>query len=111
MTAKWSPLLTVEIRIVLRPRRPSALIALMALAAAIPGIGHADPSALGIRRPCDSLDQALCLLPFPNDYFTRPDPSTPTGLRVDILPVEMPRVGGVKPIDPTEWNRQDGFSP
>jgi len=63
------------------------------------------------RRPCDQLDPALCLLPFPNDYFTRPDPTTATGKRIDFLPIEMPRNLVGKPIDPTEWNRNDGFSP
>ena len=64
-----------------------------------------------LRRPCDQTDGALCLLPFPNDYFTRPDPTTSTGRRVDFSVLEMPRSLVGKPIDPTEWNRQDGFSP
>jgi len=70
---------------------------------------------------CDSLDPALCLLPFPNDKFTVADPGTKTGRRVAFSPTAMPRngtditggeLGGEgKPIDPTEWNRNDGFSP
>ncbi len=56
-------------------------------------------------------DKALCLLPFPNDYFTRPDPTTATGRRIDFQLLEMPRNVLGKPIDPTEWNRNDGFSP
>src|SRR5687767_9604539 len=67
---------------------------------------------------CDNLDPALCLLPFPNDYFTVSDPTTPTGRRVELSPMAMPRNGTEvtqggegKPTDPTEWNRQDGFSP
>ncbi|MCT2587472.1 hypothetical protein [Actinophytocola gossypii] len=60
---------------------------------------------------CDPIDPAACLLPFPNDFFTVPDRSTPTGRRVSLAPEMMPRnVGGV-PIDPAEWNRNDGFSP
>jgi len=64
-----------------------------------------------LRRPCDQTDPALCLLPFPNDYFTRPDPTTATGRRIDFQLLEMPRNLVGKPIDPTEWNRNDGFSP
>lgn len=64
-----------------------------------------------LRRPCDHTDPALCLLPFPNDLFTRADPSTDTGRRVDFQLAEMPRSVAGKPIDPTEWNRNDGFSP
>ena len=67
---------------------------------------------------CDPLDPSACLLPFPNDFFTTPDPATDTGLRLNFLPTAMPRngtdltTGGEgKPIDPTEWNRNDGFSP
>ena len=70
---------------------------------------------------CDPLDPALCLLPFPNDKFTVADPTTATGRRINFLPTAMPRngtdatageVGGEgKPMDPTEWNRNDGFSP
>jgi len=65
--------------------------------------------------PCDDLDAAHCLLPFPNDAFTRFDPTSPTGRRVALDPEGMPRndpevLGGVR-IDPEEWNRNDGFSP
>jgi hypothetical protein len=60
---------------------------------------------------CDPIDPSLCLLPWPNNYFTRRDRSTPTGLRLAIDPASTPRnVDGV-PIDPTDWNRLDGFSP
>src|SRR5687767_10548114 len=73
---------------------------------AIPGGAAEEP-----RLPCDTLDPAHCLLPFPNDRFTRADSTTDTGRRIDLLPVEMPRSIAGKPIDPTEWNRNDGFSP
>lgn len=33
---------------------------------------------------CDVLDERACLLPWPNDAFTVPDPSTATGRRLDI---------------------------
>ena len=60
---------------------------------------------------CDPTDTAACLLPFPNDFFTVEDPTTDTGRRVDFHPLAMPRNVYNKPIDPTEWNRNDGFSP
>ncbi|HMC70003.1 MAG TPA: hypothetical protein VKJ07_12680, partial [Mycobacteriales bacterium] len=60
---------------------------------------------------CDFLDPAKCLYPFPNDYFTVPDRSTDTDRRVQFLPDSMPRNAAGVPIDPTEWNRNDGFSP
>jgi len=58
---------------------------------------------------CDPLDPTRCLFPFPNDYFTVPDPTTPTGRRVHIDPAATPDSGGT-PVDPTPWNALDGWS-
>lgn len=60
---------------------------------------------------CDPTDASACLLPWPNDDFTRPDPKSPTGRRVDLPADGMPaNASGVR-VDPAEWNRNDGFSP
>ena len=94
-------------------RRVRCLLAALvacAVLAVTPVASSASPLP-GVRTPCDPLDTALCLLPFPNDRFTTPDPSTATGRRVDFQLAEMPRSMVGKPIDPTEWNRNDGFSP
>ena len=69
------------------------------------------PAVSAPRLPCDPLDGASCLLPFPNDRFTVADPSTDTGRRIDFQLLEMPRSVVGKPILPIEWNRNDGFSP
>jgi hypothetical protein len=60
---------------------------------------------------CDPTDHAACLLPFPNDRFTVTDPTTATGRRISINPLAMPRNVANRPIDPTELNRNDGWSP
>jgi hypothetical protein len=60
---------------------------------------------------CDFLDTAKCLLPFPNDRYTVADPSTDTGRRVDFAVASMPANNKGVHVDPTEWNRNDGFSP
>ncbi len=60
---------------------------------------------------CDFIDPAVCLQPFPNDYYTVPDRTTDTGRRINFNILSMPRNQAGKPIDPTEWNRNDGFSP
>jgi hypothetical protein len=60
-------------------------------------------------QACDPLDPAQCLLPFPNDLFTAPDAATDTGRRVAFAALPSNALG--QPIDPTEWNRNDGFSP
>jgi hypothetical protein len=67
--------------------------------------------ALEAAGLCDPTDHAHCLLPFPNDRFTVADPTTATGRRIDISPLAMPRNVLGKPIDPTELNRNDGWSP
>ncbi len=68
-----------------------------------------DPTS--VPTGCDPLDPTQCLLPFPDDYFTVPDAATPTGRRVDFPVADMPKnVDGV-PIDPSDFNRNDGFSP
>src|SRR4051812_779596 len=76
------------------------LLLLAAPAAAAPG-----------QLGCDPIDPSACLLPFPNDFFTRSDPGSPTGRRLDLSIAAMPRNIAGKPIDPTDWNRSDGFSP
>lgn len=60
---------------------------------------------------CDLIDPNYCLYPWPNDYFTTASGSTDTGLLVNLNPLSMPINSAGKPIDPTEWNRNDGFSP
>ena len=71
---------------------------------------------------CDSLARAArceiiaspgtnCLFPFPSDHYTVPDPSTPTGLRVNLSIESTPANQGGTHIDPEDINRSDGFSP
>ena len=66
--------------------------------------------ALEAAGVCNPLDHAACLLPFPNDSFTKADPTSATGRRIDISPLAMPRNVANRPIDPTELNRNDGWS-
>ena len=60
---------------------------------------------------CDPLDERACLLPWPNNAFTVPDATTATGRRVDIHPDSTPLSADGVPIDVTDQNRADGFSP
>jgi len=67
--------------------------------------------AEAVRGTCDDLVPEHCLLPWPNDRFTVPDGSTPTGVRLLIPADGTPEnVDGV-PVDVTDQNRADGFSP
>jgi hypothetical protein len=69
----------------------------------IPGLGTADR--------CDPLDPSVCLYPFPNDLFTVDDAETDTGLRLNLNQASMPQNNSDVPIDVTDYNRSDGFSP
>ncbi|MCU1352334.1 MAG: hypothetical protein JWM05_1543 [Acidimicrobiales bacterium] len=60
---------------------------------------------------CDPTDPAACLLPWPNNHFTRADSTSATGLRLDLPRAGMPANAGGVHIQPAEWNRNDGFSP
>ncbi|HLG91903.1 MAG TPA: hypothetical protein VKY15_02850 [Acidimicrobiales bacterium] len=60
---------------------------------------------------CNPLGGQSCMLPFPSDYYSVPDPSTPSGRRIDFPPPAMPANTSGTHIDPTAWNANDGFSP
>src|SRR5262245_24142788 len=72
------------------------------------------PIDLSRAADCDFIGQqqgSLCLLPFPDDYYTVSDPSTATGRRIDFHAAAMPANGSGTPIDPSPYLRNDGFSP
>jgi hypothetical protein len=60
---------------------------------------------------CDPLGGERCLLPFPNDHFTVADRTTETGRRLALDPTSTPANVEGTHIDPSEINRNDGFSP
>src|SRR4051812_44989288 len=88
----------------------AALAAVLLLTAAPAGASPVSPDFPTVPG-CDFLNAEECLLPFPNDWFTVDDPSTPTGKRLNLLPSAMPHNVAGKPIDPSDYNRDDGFSP
>ncbi|TYC11901.1 hypothetical protein FXF65_25740 [Actinomadura syzygii] len=85
----------------------AALAASAALLTVPPGA--APGAAADTGDGCDPIDPAACLLPFPNDWYTVADPSTPTGRRVHLSTTLTNALGA--PVKPDEWNRSDGFSP
>jgi hypothetical protein len=76
----------------------------LAPSVAMPSEPAADPA-------CDPFDEAACVLPFPSDYFTVQDAGTDTGLRINFGETALPANALGVHIDPSEWNRNDGFSP
>jgi hypothetical protein len=66
--------------------------------------------ALATPERCEHFDAGGCLLPFPSDHFTRADDSTASGRRLALAAEAMPVNADGVAVDPTEWNRDDGFS-
>jgi hypothetical protein len=98
---------------VLAATLPAALPA-AALPAALPGPAAGplgDAAATAGLEVCDDSDPADCLFPFPNDHFTVADDRQVTGRRIDISPLVTPQNVAGRPVDTTEQNRNDGFSP
>ena len=68
-------------------------------------------AGVDVKPGCDFTDPAVCQFPWPNNLFTKRDKGTVTGLRLALKKSAMPRNKDGKPIDPTDMNRADGFSP
>ncbi len=69
-----------------------------------------DAELAAIPAECGVLTTKNCLLPFPSDFFTVQDRATGTGRRVNLPTGQLPNVDGAT-FDPSEWNRNDGWSP
>ena len=72
------------------------------------------PVDLSAADRCDfigSQSDSLCLLPFPDDYYTVVDSSSRTGRRVDLKTAAMPANEAGTRIEAGDYNRNDGFSP
>jgi hypothetical protein len=65
-------------------------------------------TALAFAAPASA---APALYPWPSDAYTKADPTTDTGLRLNLQLTQMPKNAAGVPIDPTAFNRNDGFSP
>jgi hypothetical protein len=76
------------------------LVALPSGASAAYGGGNCQPYA---ERPC--------IIPFPNDLWTKKDNDSQTGLGVHLPQAAMPTNQAGAQIDVAPYNRNDGFSP
>src|SRR5207245_11083813 len=89
----------------------SVALALLAFAAdALPSAAAelpTDPKCEFIASP----GSTKCMLPFPDDYYTKADPTSPTGRRIDFRELAMPTNPGGVPIEVAPYNVGDGFSP
>lgn len=93
----------------------SALAAgLLVLVAALAPALVSSAGAASSARPaadCQPFSGTPCLLPFPNNLFTRPDRRTPTHLRVNLPARAMPANTSGQRVSVAQYDRNDGFSP
>ena len=89
-----------------------AILAAAVGAVGAPATGAAERrvEAPAVAPGCDPLGGQRCLLPWPNDYFTR-RAKTPTGRTLALTASMMPRNAAGVPIEPADYNHSDGFSP
>ena len=55
--------------------------------------------------------EGVCMLPFPDDYYTVEDPTSHTGRRVHFSDEALPANSEGKHIEAAPYNASDGFSP
>ncbi len=55
-------------------------------------------------------DPAICMSPFPDNYYTLADSTTGTGRRINFTPEAMPGNSSGSVIDPAPYRASDGFS-
>lgn len=77
--------------------------------------GACAPKPVDLDRSqfCDFIaapSPSVCMTPFPSDRYTRADPSSRTGRRIDFKKEAMPVNKDGKPIDPAPYAASDGFS-
>src|SRR5919108_5725066 len=78
--------------------------------------GRVDRPNVDLSRAkfCNFIGQqkgSLCLLPFPDNYYTVRDRSTATRVRINLKTPAMPANADGDHIDAPPYNRNDGFSP
>jgi hypothetical protein len=75
------------------------------------GLEEPAPEVSWPTLECDPLVPEYCAYPFPNNVFTSEDPETVTGRRVALTSAALPTHDNGSVVDPTPFNRADGWSP
>ncbi|MHB8233018.1 MAG: hypothetical protein ACYDHT_00025 [Solirubrobacteraceae bacterium] len=90
-------------------------IALLAIAAASLVVAATSFAVeLPTETKCEfiaSSSSSECMLPFPDDYYTKADPTSPTGRRIDFRELATPTNAISQHIEVAPYNTGDGFSP
>ncbi|OLE38674.1 MAG: hypothetical protein AUG48_01320 [Actinobacteria bacterium 13_1_20CM_3_68_9] len=92
--------------------RGRVAFAAAASAILIAALGGA-PAALAATpaADCQPFGNRPCMLPFPDNRFSKADPTSATGLRVQLPRQAMPTNTAGQQIKVAAYNRNDGFSP
>jgi hypothetical protein len=93
--------------------RVSAVV-VITFAALIIGAAASTAAELPIEPKCEfiaSPGSSECMLPFPDDYYTKVDPTSPTGRRIDFRELATPTNLSSQHIEVAPYNTGDGFSP
>ena len=91
-----------------------AAVLAMAIASTAGAARVRRPATTSAAKPaadCQPFSKQPCLLPFPNNLYTKRDRSTPTGVRVNLPGAVMPVNAKGERMSPSQYNRNDGFSP
>jgi hypothetical protein len=86
-------------------------LACLAIVAAILATLAAPGAAGAAAADCQPFSKTPCLLPFPSNLFTRPDKSSPTGVRVHLPVNAMPVNSKGRRVSVGPYDQNDGFSP
>lgn len=81
-----------------------------AICALAVGCGDDDGGASEIPAECNPLGGTGCVTPWPSALYQTEDSSTRTGMRLDIPTGALPDNADGVPIDPSAYNRRDGWS-
>jgi len=86
------------------------LVFLCTIAASIAACGGDESNLGGIPDECNPLGGQACMMPFPSMIYMDQDATSETGFRLAIPAEAMPVNVDGDAVDPTPFNRRDGFS-
>jgi hypothetical protein len=91
----------------------SAVVVITVTAFAV-GAASSEAAELPTEPKCEFIagpGSSECMLPFPDDYYTKADPTSPTGRRIDFRELATPTNAANQHIEVAPYNTGDGFSP
>jgi hypothetical protein len=89
-------------------------VMIVAAASMLAGAATSSAAELPTEPKCEfiaSPGSSECMLPFPDDYYTKADPTSATGRRIDFRELATPTNAATQHIEVGPYNTGDGFSP